>query len=90
MATFLHKGRDLKILPLAFLITKICKRVDMPKEDGDSLKECDVSFNPLKMKGSKEKSKKKRNTGVEGERSRAKKVRRPITLPCGPLHLLGT
>lgn len=48
------------------MITKLSKRVEALREDHDTLKKCDLPFNPLKLK---EESKKKRKLGEEGESS---------------------
>lgn len=57
--------RDL-FLPL---IIKLCKRMDMPKENYYTLVEYDVAINPLRGRGSWRERKNKTKVGDEGKRS---------------------
>lgn len=64
---FYTRERSLKDLFLPSLITELCKRIEVPKEDHDILQECNVVFNPQKVKASQRRSKKNWKITKEGE-----------------------
>lgn len=49
---FNTRDGSLRDLFLTFIIIKLCKRVEVIMEDHNTLEECDVEFNPLKVKSS--------------------------------------
>ncbi|KAM3270108.1 hypothetical protein P3S67_030014 [Capsicum chacoense] len=52
--------RNKKSPYLPGLISELCSRADVPREDADKDLECDVPFNPFRVKGVQEWSKKER------------------------------
>lgn len=62
--------RSARDLFLPSLINDLCKRVDVPKEDHDTLAEYDMPYNPLKGMSTQGEVKKNKKTREEGESSR--------------------
>ncbi|KAF3625435.1 hypothetical protein FXO38_27363 [Capsicum annuum] len=75
---------------LPSLITKLCKMVDIPTKVHDTMKNCDMAYNPLRGRSTKGERKKKGKIREEGQSSRSGKGGELDTLSTqSPLSLNG-
>lgn len=80
-----------RVIFFPFLITEICQRVGVLAEVEDSWIVCDRPLDPLKVKDSRGRSKKKRNMGAKGENNRCLRGEESRTVPSwqtGPFRLM--